>query len=338
MFQFDRSIFTDSLIFAVFLLAGSPTQADSAAELLRATHPTLERIIFANEQAVVVPGAATKGLQDCIGGMAGGFACLEVDLYALLPLASMGSNEGNDLWGWTDPITGKEYALMGVKNGTAFVDVSDPGSPIYLGKLPTHTSNSIWRDIKVYADHAFIVSVASGHGMQVFDLTQLRTVLSPPVTFANTTHYNEFGGAHNLVINEDSGFAYAVGSGTCSGGAHMVDISDPVNPVNAGCIAEDGETHDAQCVNYLGPDADHAGSEICFNSNEDTLTIVDVTTKSNPVQLSRNGYATSRYTHQGWLTEDHAYFLLGDEGNSVANTTTYVWDVRDLDAPVLIAG
>ena len=61
---------------------------------------------------------------------------------------------------------GKEYALMGLGNGTAFVDITDPVNPIYLGKLPTHTDSSTWRDIKVYNDHAFIVSEAGGHGME----------------------------------------------------------------------------------------------------------------------------------------------------------------------------
>ena len=57
--------------------------------------------------------------------------------------------------------------------GAAFVDVTDPTHPVYLGNLPTQTGNSLWRDIKVYRNYAFIVSEASGHGMQVFDLTQL---------------------------------------------------------------------------------------------------------------------------------------------------------------------
>ena len=155
-------------------------------------------------------------------------------------------------------MTDKEYALMGMNNGTAFVDISDPEEPIHLGNLPTHTSNDIARDIKVYADHAFIVSEASGHGMQVFDLTQLRDAV-PLATFTNTAHYGGFGGTHNLVINEDSGFAYAVASGTCSAGMHMIDISDPVNPVNAGCVAEDGYVHDAQCGHsHVRYDSGHA--------------------------------------------------------------------------------
>ena len=258
-----------------------------------------------------------------------------------LAMNDIGGGLGNDIWGWQDSLTGKEYAMMGRSTGTAFVDISDPLSPIYLGNLPPHSGNSQWRDMKVYLDHAFIVTEASRAGMQVFDLTQLRTVSSPPVTFSETAHYSGFSDAHNIAINEDSGFAYAVRTNTCDGGLHMINIQNPTNPTSAGCFSEDGYTHDAQCVNYIGPDPDHQGAEICFNSNTDTLTIVDVTNKAAPEMLSRTGYTGSGYTHQGWLTEDHAYFVLGDEYDesrdpTVTGTTTYLWDVSDLDSPTLV--
>lgn len=275
----------------------------------------------------------------CENGMAGNYPCSNVDLLAFMPLATIGGGNGNDSWGWTDSLTGKEYAIMGRTNGTSFVDISDPINPIYLGTLPPHTSNSTWRDIKVYADHAFIVSEAGGHGMQVFDLTQLRSVASPPTTFAETAHYPGFGNAHNVVINEDSGYAYGVGTNTCSGGLHMVNIQNPTSPTNAGCFSSDGYTHDAQCVNYVGPDPDHQGAEICFNFNEDTLTIVDVTNKAAPAQLSRTSYSGSSYTHQGWVTADHLYALLDDELDEINNghnTRTRVFDISDLDQPVFV--
>ena len=273
--------------------------------------------------------------------MAGPYSCSNVDLMSFLALDDIGGGGGNDIWGWTDSSTGKEYAIMGRTNGTSFVDISDPVSPIYLGNLPPHSDDSSHRDIKVYANHAFIVTEAANSGMQVFDLTQLRAVASPPATFSETAHYAGFSDAHNLAINEDSGFAYAVGTNNCSAGLHMINIQSPTNPTTAGCFSADGYTHDAQCVNYDGPDLDHRGKEICFNSNVNTLTIVDVTNKAVPVLLSRTGYIGSEYTHQGWLTEDHDYFLLGDELDEITNpdvtkTRTYLWNLSNLDAPALI--
>ncbi|MCB9126291.1 MAG: choice-of-anchor B family protein [Ardenticatenales bacterium] len=293
-------------------------------------------------QAKVTPAEREpQGATPCVGGMAGSYPCDEVDLLAFMPTGTIGGGSGmNDIWGWTDPTTGKEYALAGRTSGTAFVDVTDPVNPIYLGNLPTHTSNSTWRDIKVYNDHAFVVSEASGHGMQVFDLTQLRNVTSPPVTFTETAHFNGFGNAHNIVINEDTGFAYGVGTGTCSGGMHMVNIQNPTSPTDAGCFSADGYTHDAQCVVYSGPDSGYTGDEICFNANEDTVTIVDVTNKAAPVQLSRTGYSGSEYTHQLWINDDQTYLYMNDELDEYYlghATRTYVWDIADLDAPQLVA-
>jgi choice-of-anchor B domain-containing protein len=277
------------------------------------------------------------GKTPCVGGMAGTFPCHNIDLASFLPTNDIGGGTVNDLWGWTDPATGKEYAIVGRSSGTSFVDISNPENPIYLGNLPKHSVDSVWRSIKVYANHAFIVSEADNHGMQVFNLTRLRNIASWPVTFTEDAHYAGFKRAHTLAINEATGFAYAAGSkDTCAGGLHIVDIRNPLAPVFAGCVDQDGYTHETQCAIYRGPDLVYQGHDICFSANEDTLTIVDVTNKSAPQQLSRTTYAGVGYAHQGWLTEDHKYFLLDDEldeQKSGVKSTTYIWDVADLDAP-----
>ena len=169
----------------------------------------------------------------CVDGFAGEYPCNNYGLMAQIPLSVFDADNGNDCWGWTDPENGNEYALMGLRNGTAFVDISTPDEPVYLGKLPTATVSSGWRDIKVYGNYAFIVSEAEGHGMQIFNLTKLRNA-SPASTFAADARYTEFGNAHNIVINENSAFAYAVGTQTFNGGPHFIDISDPLNPIAAG--------------------------------------------------------------------------------------------------------
>ncbi|MFQ5565498.1 MAG: choice-of-anchor B family protein [Paracoccaceae bacterium] len=301
--------------------------------------------------AVTLDGSAAA---PCIAGSADPsngdppYPCDGIDLQSFLPLDDIGGTRtnasGNDIWGWTAP-DGSEYALFGRAFGTSFIDISDPTNPVYLGDLPTHGAfGSSWRDIKVYQNHAFIVSEASNHGMQVFDLMQLETMdrAGLPVTFGETDHYSGAAASHNLFINEDSGYAYMVGNSgkrSCAGGLHMVDISTPTNPRFARCFNGDGYTHDVQCVNYHGPDPDYQGSEICFASNEDTVTIVDVTDKKNPAMLSRTPYPGASYTHQGWLSADHGFFILDDEldewNGVVSNTTTRVLDVTDLDAPAL---
>ncbi len=291
---------------------------------------------------MLLPAALGAAAVPCVGGTADIYDCNGVDLLSHLPLNSMGGGNGNDIWGWTDPVTGTEYALVGRSSGTAFVDLSDPENPVYVGNLPTQTTNSSWRDIKTYADHAYIVADSAGsHGMQVFDLTQLRSVVSPPVTFSATALYTDFGSSHNIVINEDTAYAYAVDSGTCSNGLHMIDVSTPASPVFAGCHSADGTIHDAQCVSYVGPDPDHQGAEICITATltGDTMDIIDVTNKGATVTLSKNTYPGATTSHQEWFSEDHRFVFHGDESDETSfghNTRTYILDVTDLDNPVLL--
>lgn len=277
----------------------------------------------------------------CENGMAGIYACGGLDLVGRINLGEMEANGGNDVWGWTDGSSGTEYAIMGLDNGTAFIDISNSDDIRYLGKLPTATVASGWRDIKVYQDHAFIVSEAQGHGMQVFDLKRLRDVANPPQTFDADARYDGFGNAHNIVINEDSGFAYVVGTDRADafqGGAHFINIQDPKNPMAAGGYGENGYSHDAQVVTYNGPDSDYAGREIYIGSNENQVVIADVTDKDNPVNISTVSYPNRAYTHQGWFSEDQQFFILGDEVDEIEfgfNTRTLVFDFTDLDNPSL---
>ncbi|WP_296618545.1 choice-of-anchor B family protein [Marivirga sp.] len=285
----------------------------------------------------------------CENGVADGYPCNQVDFFSNLNNNTLSGTSGvqsNDIWGWTDSQTNKEYVLIGQTNGTVFVDISNPSSPVIAGRLPSHTGNaSSWRDIKVYNNYAFIVADGNtGHGMQVFDLTRLRNVGNSIEIFDNDAHYNGVSSAHNVVINEETGFAYIVGArgagNNCgSGGLHIVNIQEPKRPTFEGCFDVDGYTHDAQCVIYNGPDTNYQGKEICFNANENTVTIADVDDKDNTSLISKVSYPQSAYSHQGWLTEDHQYFISNDELDELnrgINTRTLIWDVRNLDNPILL--
>ena len=302
--------------------------------------------------------AAVNGHEvGCEEGVSADFDCSEINILSFMPVQALGGSRGvrvNDVWGWTDPQTGREYALVGLTDQASFVDVTDAQNPRYVGRLmmTEGARGSVWRDIKVYKDHAFIVSDGAGeHGIQVFNLARLRDVGSEPVTFEMDAHYEGIASAHNIVINEATGFAYSVGSSgggeTCGGGLHMLDIREPTQPTFAGCFADvstgrrnTGYSHDAQCLVYDGPDTEHAGKEICFGSNETAISIADVTDKSNPVALSSASYPNVGYAHQGWITEDHRYFYLGDELDELqtqfAGTRTMIFDISDLDDPVLV--
>jgi choice-of-anchor B domain-containing protein len=292
--------------------------------------------------------AATK----CVGGKAGEYPCSNVDLLSFISLRTLtATGDGNDCWGWVDS-KGREIAIMGTYERTVFVDITNAENPSVLGYLRTHTTGSSWRDIKVFKNHAFIISEATNHGMQVFDLTQTESVprfpifeanysLSAPVQFTETAFYGQFGNCHNIAINEKTGFAYGVGTRTCGGGGlHIIDINNPTKPTYAGCFGDDGYVHDTQCVVYSGPDTRYTGREICFCFNEEHLTLVDVTNKAAPRMLSTIDYNGVQYTHQGWLLPGERYLFLDDELDELygsnKHTRTLTWDVSDLHSPKLV--
>merc|ERR1712010_301285 len=155
--------------------------------------------------------------------------------------------------------------------------------------------------------------------MQIMDLTKLRASYGKASSHVQQLQqdalYDGVTSTHNVVINEQTGFAYLVGSQTCRGGLHVVDINDR-------------------------PDSRYQDREICFGYNEDTLTIVDVSDKANMKMLARVSYDNAFYTHQGFLTADMKYLMLNDEldeqlsGNQ--HTRTMMWTVEDLENPQLL--
>ena len=302
-------------------------------------------LIFSCSKAdVFIPDAEVvyTPIAACENGFADQYPCNDYDLLTYFSLEELGGvgAKGNDSWGWTDPLTSKEYALMGINSGVVFIDITDPAAALILGTLSTSTVSSSWRDVKVHNNFAYIVSEASSHGMQVFDLKKLRTVTNPPEEFIADTHFTAFGSAHNIVINEDSGYAFIVGASRGSafgGGPIFINIQDPMNPIQEGGFLEGGYSHDAQVVTYNGPDLDYTNKEILIGSNENEVVIADITDKQNPTIISTISYSNVRYAHQGWFSEDMKYFILGDEldeRNLGNNTRAIVFDFTDLDNPL----
>jgi hypothetical protein len=281
-----------------------------------------------------ITGAKVK----CTDGTADRYPCDNADLLSFLSIDDLGGGDRtdlNDVWGWTDPQTGTEYALVGRTDGTAFVDVSTPTEPIYVGELPTHTDESTWRDVKVHDNHAFVVSEASGHGMQVFDLTQLRSA-SPderPVTFDETAHYDGSDSvrvetAHNVAVNVETGFAYIVGgdasraANTCGGGLHMVNVQSPAAPTFAGCFPKGLETS--------------AQSSPSPPSSAQALSpSVGPSARTSETKRDDAGYThdTQCVTYQGPDTTYQGQEICFNANETVLN----IADVTDKEAPVTIA-
>ena len=60
-----------------------------------------------------------------------------IENYNLNFSCDVNSPAGNDVWGWTDPLNGDEYAIIGLTGGTSFVRVTDPANPVTVGFIYT---------------------------------------------------------------------------------------------------------------------------------------------------------------------------------------------------------
>lgn len=281
----------------------------------------------------------------------------------------------SDIWGWTSA-AGEEYAIVGHNSGVAFVRVTDPANPVFLGFIPTEnteTQRNFWWDVKTFNNHAYFVSEVNENGVGIFDLSVLDGMTEAPdggMLEADARYRgNGFVRAHNISINEDTGRAYltgvskdpAVDPGFVDDGMVILDLNgDPLAPVEVGQVYG-RDTHDAQIVSYIGPDGDHEGREIAFvfNGVDETVGIYDVTDidggaavdvrEGGPVVISETSYPGASYTHQGWITEDQRFLVMGDEEDELFGlqdptnvdlpdtARTRVWNIQNLDSPTVVS-
>ena len=259
----------------------------------------------------------------------------EITLMTWIPLNNfMGNPEsGSDCWGYTSP-SGREYALFTHSEGTAVVEITNPGAAEIVAQIAG--PSSLWRDIKVFGTRAYAVS-EGGDGIQVINLANIDAGVA---TLENTVTSGGTTASHNVVLNEDSGYLYRCGGG--SNGLRIYDLNaNPTSPPYIGSWATK-YVHDAQVVTYP-TGTPWAGREIAFlcggfnnGWGETGLTILDVTDKSDIFVLGELQYPGNHYSHQGWLTEDLQYFYLNDEldeQNTGSLTTTHIIDVSNLNSP-----
>jgi choice-of-anchor B domain-containing protein len=315
--------------------------------------------------------------------IAGTFPCKNMNLSYYLTGQELGSPlafEENppiystwvsDIWGWVDPKNGKEYALVGMWDGTSVVDISNPSNPKVICFIETTGGvvdgldgfNNIWRDIKVVNNVMYIGAEVSFHGIQTFDLTKLekfpRVKRNGRVPIISPDYVTpELGSTHNLVAAPEAGYLIAVGIAksdkTCppengvTSTLVLFDVSKtPVTPtfercvyVNAGGSENSnkgiGYAHDAHCIKYNGPDEKYKGVNVCALSMESEIVFFNL---DDLVEISRFTYETAAYVHQGWFSEDHTVFYADDELDEILLTNgddfsrCYIFDVTDLDNP-----
>jgi len=263
----------------------------------------------------------------------GQFAKSNIEMYAHLDLAAFGAGteNGNDIWGYVSP-SGREYAVVGLSNQVAFVEVTDPRHPDIVATIP-HTNN-LWGGVKVYGSVAYAVT-ETYTGIQVMDLSQIDSRI---VTLVRTIAAPQRN--HTIAVDPISGFLYTCGSRNGTGTTTVFSLANPLNPVQVGSASlTPVYIHESLPVTYTsGP---YAGRQIFFGCSEGRgLDIYDVTNKNAPFLIKRVPYPNVRYAHQVWISADKHYLYLDDELDDNAfsyYSVTRVFDVSSLENASLVA-
>ncbi|MDX1521566.1 MAG: choice-of-anchor B family protein, partial [Anaerolineae bacterium] len=313
-----------------------------AADLTAAvTKNTL--IATANEPTTFTP---------CRNGQAGDHLCRGIDLLSRIPLASFSTQPAaaNDIWGYVDLDDSREYAIIGLHNGTAVVEVTDPLNPVEVGTIPG--PNTVWRDVKVYQffngsqsrwdAYAYVVADQVDQGLQIIDLSDLPGSISLAATYTATER------AHNIALSDvdyatgvlNSGataYAYLLGSEKGTGGFRILDLSNPTAPVETAAPPTAQYVHDATTVMITDSRTNdcfgHDPCELYIDFNIGTVDIWDVTDKSSPQMISSTPYAGSGYTHSGWWSQDKMHIFIHDEFDEQIfnhNSRVRTLDISDL--------
>ena len=220
-----------------------------------------------------------------------------------------GRRRYGDTWGYTDAVTGREYALLCARGeGLSIIDITE-SPPIEVGFAPGLFPNVDSKDVKVYQHYAILINEnADAQVIDLRDPTQPVTVSTIPLPLGQ--------GAHNAYV--DGAYLYIVGAHD-TGGLRIYDMTDPTNPTLVSTF-EPYYYHDV----YVRNDTAYAAA-ISRNNGVD---ILDLTDKTNPQLIVNFSYPGSG-AHNAWTTEDGRYLFVGDE-TGIAGNHTRVFDLSDL--------
>jgi choice-of-anchor B domain-containing protein len=248
------------------------------------------------------------------------FSQINMTQLGYLDLQTMHGSDLNDIWGYTDE-NGNEYAIVGLNDGTSIVDVTDPANPVEISYFAG--MNSIWRDIKVWGDFAYVTTEAN-QGLEIIDLTPL-----PGSTALTSSYYtgpvgDQWESAHNIYM--DNGLAYIFGANRDNGGVIILDVNTtPGAPIEVGTFDE-WYCHDGFVRNDTG---------FFSHINDGFFSIVDLNGLGTLglTDVISSLPTSSVFTHNCWTSEDNTVLFTTDEKE---NGWIDSYDISDPTNPILL--
>jgi choice-of-anchor B domain-containing protein len=293
----------------------------------------------------------------CTQGLAGQFPCRNVDFLSQLALADFSSRPASaaNVWGFVDLNDNREYAVVGLSNGTAVVDVTDPANPRVISVI--QGNNSPWREVKIhqvrdaaagrYRAYAYVTTEAPGSGLQIIDLSALPNSVTLAGTLNDTSsqhtaYISNIDYATNVALPGAQAFLYLAGSNVNNGAWRAYSLANPASPqLVASAPTGSGYMHDSASILLTDSrtnqcDQGHNPCEVLIDFNVQSVDLWDVTDKARPVRLSTTAYPNVTYAHSGWPTVDQRGVIIHDELEEIQrglNTQIYTLNIDDLRTP-----
>ncbi len=219
--------------------------------------------------------------------------------------ANSSGNKYSGCWGWTQPITNKEYAILGSQSGTWFIDITSPSAPVTCTFAVGTSSNATWRELKTYQNYCYVITDDLGaQGLQIFDLTNLPTSVTKVYESKDL-----FARGHACWVDGNklyvSGITY---SNNTTSSMDIYSLATPTNPVLIRSLKQDypaiSYVHDM----YVRNDTIFAS---CGNQG---LYVFKLNGSNTLSQLgSLTAYPGSGYNHSSALTPNGQTLIFTDE-------------------------
>lgn len=221
----------------------------------------------------------------------------------------------SNLWGYVDPDSGIEYAIVGVYNGTSIVSLQNPAAPVEVAFVPG--PEGIWREMKTWGQYAYVTN-ETGSGLQIIDLSNLpQTVNAWFWTGVDDPNYEVNISTIHTISTDEKGYAYLWGSNE---DAVIIDLNaNPINPPIVG-IYDYQYVHDGFVRN------DTMWTAEIYDG---VISVVNVADRANPVVMA--SFATpSNFSHNCALSDDGRTLFTTDEVTAAWIATYDVADLTDV--------
>ena len=261
----------------------------------------------------------------CLIGKAQTYPSLNISLLSHIDPEK--DNTGNDgrkysgCWGWVQPITHTEYAIVGTSSQTYFINLANPANPVIKDSVKGKHAGCTWREIKTYQNYCYIVSDdASPNSFQIVDMQYLPD--SVHVVYDGNTYFER---CHTLFVDKDKlycGGPTPVGGGTEN--MRVYSLATPSVPVLVRKLFQDVPSITYVHDMYVRNDTVYAS---CGPQGIQIIAL----TASNTFSLlaSYTNYQYNGYNHSSWLTENRKTMVFADE--SPAGLPSKTIDVSNLN-------